>query len=305
MRIDAVDLRIIRRIENHGVPDRTVLARRLELPEEMVAERLRRLRKGGVIKGFGVSFFYPPLLGGEWYWALAQIEAAAPLEHLRHQLGKVLPHITDIAQHRSLPVGYCPNVTTLFYSQDPKRDLLLLKRVRAVQYVELYRISRFSFPVKRELSKIEWSILTTLYRNPDVDPSELAEHAKLSEREAAAKKANLLWDEENKTGIALILPNLDWTRVSNFMHVHVGLETSLTEGKLVRLLKSRGIDTVPYTPWFKKKYFQIERDIWALEQFVELFNLLGKIKKLTVMGVVMAKDVRIVSPGISRATLPP
>ncbi len=293
MEIDQVDLKIVRRIENHGLHNPTVLARRLDMPAGLVEERLKILRSARIIKGYGVSLFYPPLLGGEWFWALAQMETKKPLDYLMHQFPRVTKYVSDVAQHRCLPIGYCPNVTMLFYTQDLKRSMMNLKRTRGIDYVEVYRISKYSFPVKRELSKIEQAILNDLARSPEMSTAELAESTKLSEREVSAKLDNLLWDEENKGGIALVLPNLDWTKVTNFTHIHVGLETALPETKLVKLLKTRGIDTVPYAPWFKKKYFQVESDIWNLGQLTGLFNSLAKIKKISVMGLVMARAVKI------------
>ncbi|MEO0226387.1 MAG: Lrp/AsnC family transcriptional regulator, partial [candidate division WOR-3 bacterium] len=129
MNIDQTDLKIIRRIESKGLSRFTVLARELNLPAEEIKIRIKQLEASRFIKGYGLSLFFPPLAGGDWYWVLAQMETQRPIKYLIHHLKQHLPYITEISFHRYLSRGACPNVTALFYTRNLRRDLMLIKKI--------------------------------------------------------------------------------------------------------------------------------------------------------------------------------
>ncbi len=300
MKIDQIDLKIIRQIESHGLNSLNYLTRHLSLSVETIRGRIRKLEDNGFIGRYVATLFYPPILGGEWHWALAQMETRKPLLDLERELQRIIPFTTEISYHQYIAIGSCPNVTVLFYTKELRKTLIELRRLKGIDYVEVYKIKKYSFPVKRELSQIEWWILNGLVQHPNSAIEDLAEHVSLTDKEVSAKLGSLLWNEENRRGIVLILPNLDWTKITNFTHLHVGLETSLKEAQLTRLLKARRLNSVPYTPWFKKKYFQVEADIWELQQLLRFFTALRKIKNIDIMGVVMVSELKIFEAGVGK-----
>lgn len=302
MEIDKVDLKIIRHIESHGLNNYRTPGQRLDLPADEVGHRLKRLEKINFIKDFRLSLFFPAVLGGDWYWALAQLETRSSSRYLIRRLRKILPYLTEISSHHYLPIGTCPNVTAIFYTRDLKRCQMQLERLREIDYAEVYKIRKFSFPVKRELSKIEWRILWQLCRRPRASAHEIAQALGFTEREASTKMEKLLWHEENKAGIALILPSLNWQKVSNYTHMHIGLSTTLNESTLLKVLKEQGIGAVPYVPWFKKKYFQVEADIWNLPQFLDVFASLRSIRHVDVEGMLMIKELTVFDEAVKNLT---
>lgn len=300
MEIDRIDLQIVRALEQGGKYNLKTYLAPVKLPEEETTSRLRRLEAEGVIKGYRLSLFLPPILGGSWDWA-AGLTVTGELDLVRPQILKRLPYATEFIHNQSLPPGLAPNLVVLFYTQNLSQSVSILKGISGVQYLEAYRISSYSFPLSQGLSRDEWRLVETWAQLGGAE-TELAQRLERDSNWVSAKLEKLTWRPENPRGVVLVMPEFDFSRVDNFLHVHFLLKGEADLEELEASLKLHGMQFVPYHRRFRECYYQVEADLWGLQDLARCHQFLSRLPGLEVHAILYWESSKIESDWIS--TLP-
>jgi hypothetical protein len=84
-----------------------------------------------------------------------------------------------------------------------------------------------------------------------------------------------------------IAPNFNWSVIKNYMHIHVAVVTKLRVKELRRLLRNIGY-VGNIASRFKKRYLQVEFDMWGFSDLKTIIHQLSQIDKLSVEGCAFA-----------------
>jgi hypothetical protein len=260
-------------------------------PEEY-AERLRRLCSIGVVRGFKTTLVVPPLLGGDWVWAAVLANAKNDLG-LANRLAAKLPFVSEIVLNASLPEKVGPNLAVLFYSRDFDNEAEFIRNAPGIEYHEVYRVAEYSFPVALPLSGDEKELIRYLVEHPESDIAEVATKMDRSPTWARAKLDRLLWSVTNRTGVLRVLPELNWAPVENFGHFHFLLDTGHRADQLGRLVGEAGSSVVFGGKTYRKRYVQVEADVWGIGKLLDTVALLDQITGVSVAAVLWNREVII------------
>jgi len=299
MQIDQTDLNLLRAIEWGGILACNSAVKDLKLQNEDVQRRLKRLRSEGLLQAYRTSVFVPPFLGGDWVWGctLIQTRKADKVAETIHQK---IPFVTEILFNAGLPSDVGPNLSILFYATDFGEVQKFLGETRDIDYVEVYQISKFSFPLAKAFSSDESKLLRAIAAHPEADLAQLAKVAGQTPAWTEAKLERLVWDPNNPEGVVLVVPEIDWRKCENFIHVHFLLELSVSTESVVQELGKKGFTPVLEGRLFRNKYLQLDADVWGFDNLRARKNELDAIKGIHLAGMLMAERNTVVTEWVTR-----
>jgi len=256
------------------------------------AERLRRLRALGIIRGFRTTLVVPPLLGGDWVWAAVLANARSGLG-LASALAAKLPFVSEIVLNSSLPDRVGPNLAVLFYSRDFDKEADFIRNAPGIEYHEVYRVAEYSFPVALPLSRDEKDLVRYLVEHPESDIPEVGSAMERRPTWARAKLDRLLWSDANRTGVLRVLPEVNWSSVENFGHFHFLVETGHRPDRLGSLIADAGLSVVFGGKTYRDRYVQVEGDVWGIGKLLDSVAFLDQIAGVRTAAVLWNREVII------------
>ncbi len=257
MIVDAVDLKLIRSLELNGSISVTETIGKVQANEEEILLRISNFEESGFIRSYGMKLFIPGILGGTWYWGCLACET-----EIAQRIEKIMPITEEIVQNLIIPSGVCPDRSFLFYSQNLKESYKLTNRLSGIKYAEVYKIDEYDVKVPRLLLKEHWQAIAALHnRLPKIDYQTIHRIVNKPETESEVMLSRLIWTKKNRKGVMTLLPNFDWSVIKNYLHLHVAVSTKLRTKELLRLVNRIGFSG-NITGRFKKRYYQIEFELW-------------------------------------------
>jgi DNA-binding Lrp family transcriptional regulator len=299
MQIDRTDLSILRATEWGGILSHNTALRKLKLADAEVGRRLKRLRDEGLVKGFHASLFVPLLLGKKWVWGCALVQTRKP-DAVAQAIQARIPFVTEVLFNSSLPSAIGPNLSVLFYATNFTEVKRFLNEVPDIDYVEVYQIARYDFPLAQPFSSDENKLLQTIIAHPDASLAELARFVRKPEDWTQAKLDRLVWDPENPDGVILVIPEINWRVVENFAHVHFLLELSVSAKSVVSELAKSGLAPVLSGELFRNKYLQFETDLWGFSDLLRRKDTLNRVAGIHLAGLLIAEGNSVVSDWVPR-----
>lgn len=299
MEIDSLDLKLIRAIEWGGVPACNSALARLNLPAEELRRRLQRLRSEGLIQAYRASVFVPPFLGGEWFWACTLIQTRKT-ESVVKTIRSRIPFVTEMFFNRSIPPGVGPNLSILFYTKDLKAIQQFLSQVREIDYVEVYRIAQYDYPLVQAFSSDELACLKAIVAHPDADLVQLSNIIGAQTSWVQSKLQRLVWDPENPQGVLLVIPEISWGKCSNYRHIHFVLEVALSPETALAELSSSGLVPVLDGRLFRNKYMQLEADVWGFDALRRYQEAIENCRGVQLVAILSAEENLVVNDWVSR-----
>ena len=302
MQIDRTDLNILRAIEWGGIVSHNTALRKLKLEDAEIRRRLKRMRDEKMVKSFHASVFVPPLLGNKWVWGCALIQTRKPAD-VAAAVRVRIPFVTELMFNASLPAAVGPNLSLLFYATNFSEVKRFLNEVPDIDYVEVYQIARYDFPLAQRFSSDESRLLRAIVAHPDAPLAELARVVRKPEDWTQAKLDRLVWDPENPNGVILVLPEVDWRTVENYVHVHFLLELSVTTKSVIDEAAKGGLVPVLDGQLFRDKYLQLESDVWGFSELLARKDALGGIAGINLAGLLIAEGNLVVSDWVPKLLL--
>jgi len=304
MLIDALDLKIIRAIENGGKIFQNNLAPILAEPNlknEDIVTRLSRIESEQLIKDYKTTICVPRFMGGDWALSCALGITNKP-ENTINQISQKLPFVIEIIQNVSLPEGYSPNFSVLFYTKEFPTSQQFLKEFDALSYVEIYKLREYSYPIPPPLTVEEKKLLLEIYKKPTVQFQELSQlfgqdlvWIKTKVLNLVSNPENLENDSSNEIGFIQILPEIDWSDCENFRHIHFLVE----KNSCPNLPKNNEFQLVLSGQSFRGKFCQIENDIWGYNQLVAKLNIL-KQAGINIHGIILAQSNHVINQWVRK-----
>lgn len=280
MIIDAIDLKLIRQLDLQGSIAINEIAGKFHIDRDEILLRIRNMEEAGLISGYGAKLFVPGLVGGHWYLGCALTETTQ-LRSLES-----VPHLVEVTETVVFPKGVCPNVSLVFWSRDLKASYRTINRLPFVQYVEIFKVGEYNVPLPRMLLDDERALIAkTLRQHLSYDMIHRVIFEPEGEDEVLLSR--LYWHDRNRNGIISFYPNVNWQVVKNYLHLHVAL-TSRLRGKEMRRLSAGLTCSGTITSRFKRRYHQMEFDLWGFSDMgAALAGLLGS-KGVNVEGISLA-----------------
>ena len=292
MILEKPDLAALRLAERRGWFAAEAELAEAGLVREEFGRRLRRLKEAAVIREFRATLAVPPLLGGDWVWGAVLAQTAKPLNVASALIAK-LPFVTEVILNSGLPEGLGPNLALLFYSRDFDTGARFIQSISGVEYHEVYRVAEYSFPVAMPLSSDERLLVRHVVKNPDAEIQTIGAALGRDEKWVRAKLDRLLWNEQNRSGVLRVQPELDWSRVENFGHFHFLIETGHRPEQLARLTAEQGLSLVLNGRLFRNRYVQLEADVWGVSELLDRVTFLNQIAGIRVAGVVWNRQASV------------
>ncbi len=299
MIVEKLDLAAVRLCEQRGMfPSAAELARAGLEPAEY-RTRLKRLAAAGVICSYRAILVVPPLLGGDWVWAGVLASAKRPLG-VGNALTRRLPFVTEIVLNQGLPEGLGPNLALMFYSRDFETESQFIRSAPGIEYQEVYRVAEYSFPVAIPLSGDERTLLKQIVKSPADDIPALSKVLDRTPSWVQAKLDRLCWTESNRSGVIRVQPEVDWTRVENFGHFHLLVETGHRSEDIARLAAEHGFTLCLQGRAFRGRYVQVEADAWGITDLMLRVSALEQVPGIRVAGVVWNQRVSVNSSWVPK-----
>jgi hypothetical protein len=249
--------------------------------------RISNFEDTGLISSYGFKLFLPGIHGGKWYWGCMAGEAAPTW-----RVEKSIPYLEEIVENLSFPAGVCPNVSLLFYTRSLRDVRALAYKLPGMKYTEVYKIGEFSVAVPRIILHADWQLMYELYNTRRLDFALLNNITNNPKSEREVLLSRLVWTRKNRQGILAVAPNFDWSVIQNYMHAHFAVVTKLRANDLRRLLRNIGF-VGNIASRFKKRYLQLEFDLWGFSDLNTIVHELTQIEKLTIEGCSIAYRNRI------------
>ncbi|HEC88438.1 MAG TPA: Lrp/AsnC family transcriptional regulator [Thermoplasmata archaeon] len=288
MIIDPIDLKLIRQLELHGSIFLTDIIAKFQITKEEILLRVKNLEDSGFIKGYGLKLFIPGIVGGRWYWGCIALETTRQFKPERS-----VPLLEEIVENVVFPAGVCPQLSLLFYTQSLKDTYKIINKTAGVKYAEIYKIGAYNVKVKQVLLKDDWKLIKKLYEElPTLNYNRINTLINSPSTDDEIKLSRLLWTKKNRKGVVSIFPDFDWSVVKNYLHLHVAVTTNIRIKELRRLINSLGCSG-NIASRFKKRYIQLEFDLWGFSEMQSILSSLKQIKRITVEGCSLAYKNRI------------
>ncbi len=278
MIIDPIDLNLIRQLELQGtVPVHDVMSK-FHISRKEILLRVKNFEETGLIGSYGFKLFLPGIHGGRWYWGCVAGEAST-----RFRIGNSIPYLEEIVENLSFPAGVCPNVSLLFYTKNLGEVRTLSNKLPGMKYAEVYKVGEFNVTVPRVLLKDDWKMIADLCNTKKINYSMIhaITHNPRTRREVELSR--LVWTRKNRQGILSIAPNFNWRVIKNYMHVHLAIVTRIRVKELRRILKDIGY-VGNIASRFKKRYMQVEFDLWGFSDMRTAVHALSQVERLTIEG---------------------
>ena len=299
MLIDSTDLKIIRAIENGGKIFQYTLAPILAEPNlknEDIVTRLTRIESEHLIKDYKTTICVPRFMGGDWILSCALGITNKP-ENTISQISQKLPFVIEIMQNVSIPEGYGPNFSVLFYTKDFPTSQQFLKEFDDLSYVEICKLREYSYPVPSPLTVQEKKLLLELYKNPRIQIQELTQLLGQDLTWVKTKINNLLNSPENlgndsfnEISFIQILPEIDWSNCENFQHIHFLVEKSSCQN----MSKNETFQLILSGQSFRDRFCQIETDLWGVGQLGTKIRVLQQ-AGINIQGIILASSNHVIN----------
>lgn len=279
MIIDPIDLKLIRLLELHGsIPINEIIAK-FHITEEEILLRIKNFEDSGFISNYGMKLFLPGIIGGKWFWGCIASETT-----FRFKPEYSVSHLEEIVENLTFPAGVCPNVSLLFFTQKLRETYKIINRTPGIKYAEIYKINEYNIKVPKILLQDDWQLVTQLYdRLPKLDYVKIHSLINEPELDDDVKLSRLIWSKKNRKGVILIFPNIDWSIIKNYMHLHLAVTTKMRIMELRRIVNKLGFSG-NITSRFKKRYIQLEFNVWGFSDMQTIFGELKQIRRLTIEG---------------------
>jgi len=275
--IDPIDIKLIRQLELQGsisIPD---IIAKFHIPKDEILLRIKNFEEAGFISGYGLKVSVPNLLGGKWYLCCAFTEA-----RVQAKPETLVPLLEEKIENMTFPAGISPNLSFLFYTQDLKDSYKIINKMPGLDYAEIYKVNEYSVTIPVLLSsedqelmlklcdmKLDYQRINTIIFEPQTDTE--------------VKYSRLIWHKRNRHGVITIFPQLNWNVVNNYAHLHVAVSTAIRSRELRKMIGSLGF-SANLTAKFKKRFLQVEFDIWGFSDMQQIIAALDTIKRLEIVG---------------------
>jgi DNA-binding Lrp family transcriptional regulator len=280
--IDPIDLNLIRQLELQGTVPVQEFMSKFHITRKEILLRVRNFEDGGLIRSYGFKLFLPGIHGGKWYWACIAGDATP-----RFKNQKAVPYLEEVVENMTFPSGVCPNLSMLFYTRNLRDIKMLSNKFAGMKYTEVYKVGEYNIAMPRVMLQQDWQILSDLYRKKNIDYAMINSITNYPKSEREIQLSRLIWTRKNRQGIMSIAPNFNWSAINNYMHIHVAVVTKLRVKDLRRLLKDIGY-VGNIASRFKKRYLQIEFDMWGFSDLKTIIYRLSRVDKLSVEGCAFA-----------------
>jgi len=281
MIIDPIDLKILRHLEAQGYVPVNEIINKFHITRDEIFLRIKNFEEQGLIKGYGIKLFIPAIAGGKWYRGCAFVDA-----DVEPDLKNIYPLIEEVIINTIIPSGILPSYSYIFYARDLKHCYRLINKTFGVKYVELYKIAEYNISVPSELTKEEWQIIYCLIRSK-IAFSRIYEILESPTTDDDVQLARLMLNRKNSRGIFSIFPDINWSIVKNFVHIHLAITTKMRPNEFKKFLKNYGIAADIYSK-FKKRYLQLEFDLWGFADLSKVLNQLKIERRIAVQGISIA-----------------
>ena len=300
MIIDLIDLKIIRELESgkRMFPDLAI--KKLSILKEEFFSRLARLESTGLIKDYKASVFIPPLLGGDWFLG-GGVSISSNPEKATEQITRGLPFVVEVWHNFAFPLGVGPNLSFSFYSKDFPSSTQFLKEIKELDYLEVYKLREYSFPIPFPLSADEKKLLREINVAPTISLAALANVINQDISWIQEKLNRIITNPNGIDGVSntdvsfmQILPELNWRVCENFCHTHFIIE--LYGSKLQ--VPNSDFQIVFEGRAFREKFYQLESDLWSLNQLVSKLNIIQQ-SNVKIKGITFAESNLVINHWVS------
>jgi DNA-binding Lrp family transcriptional regulator len=286
--IDPIDLHIIRQLELRGCVFVNEIIGKFQISEKEILLRISNFESSGFICGYGLKLFFPRIVGGTWYWGCIAMEST---EHFKPS--RSVACLEEIVENITLPPGVCPDTSLLFYTQSLQDTYKRINKTAGVKYAEVYKIEEYAVEVTQVLLKEDWEMISNLHNElHDMNYHRIHTIVNDPTGDDDIRLSRVVWSKKNRKGVVSIFPNFDWSIIKNYLHLHVGVRTSIRVKELRSIVNNIGFSG-NIASRFKKRYLQLEFDVWGFEDMQRIITSLQAIKKVTVEGVSFAYRNRI------------
>lgn len=287
MIIDPLDLNLIRQLEIQGTIPVHDFVNKFHVSRKEILVRVRNFEDTGLISGYGFKLFLPGIHGGKWYWGCIAGDATP-----KFMVGSSVPYLEEKVENMSFPTGVCPNISLLFYTKNLKDIKTLSNKLAGMKYAEVYKVGEYNVAVPRVVLPEDWQLLADFYNTKKLNYATIDAITNNPKSGSEIQLSRLVWTRKNRQGILSIAPNFNWSVIKNYMHIHLAVVTKLRTKGLRRLLKDIGF-VGNIASRFKKRYVQIEFDLWGFSDLKTIVHELTKVDGLTVEGCSFAYRNRI------------
>ena len=287
MIIDPIDLNLIRQLELQGNISINAIINKFHITKEEILLRIKNLEDAGFINSYGVKLFLPRIVGGKWYWMCLAIETASKIKP-----EKSIPYLEEVVENITFPRGNSPDISLLLYTQNIKDTYKKIYKLPGVKYAEIYKIGEYDVSIPKVLLKKDWQLIAKLLVMSKLNYNRINELLYEPMSDTDVKLSNLIWNEKNREGIISIFPNFDWSIIKNYSHLHLAVTTKMMTKELRKIINRLGF-SANITSRFKKRFLQIEFDVWGFSDLQVVINTIKEINKLTIEGCSFAHKNRI------------
>lgn len=276
MKIEKKDLEFLRKLElgidlTKGVPD-----------------QIRIFEESEIVDSFGIRLFLPPIIGGKWFFILARISG------LDKRIVEKFEFPIEMGINLSIPENVFPELTISYYTQDPKKEDEIIADMKPVHY-ETTILNEYDYPICMPLSHEEINILEILLETPIITMKDIATKLDLSPATVRAKLSRLQLDENNK-GFLTVVPSINWFKIENFVHLHIGIDSGLSHEMFKERLKDFNL---AIAGWYRGTIYQLEYDLWEPTGLNKVLHRLKTIKDTKLAGLLIAQKSIVVDHWIS------
>lgn len=276
MIIDPIDIKLIRQLELDGSISMDDIMGKFHITREEIMLRVKNFETTGFIAGYGMKLSVPSFAGGRWYLCCAFTESSGLAPE------RSVPYLEETIENRTYPKGTGPNVSLLFYTRDLKESYRLVNKLPGLDYAEIYKVGEYNVTIPVILSSEERQALLELVdRKLNYDALHRLIYEPASDADTAC--ARLIWQRKNRRGVIRIFPNLNWSVIKNYAHVHIAVETKTRTRELRKQISRLGF-SANIAAKFKKRYLQVEFDLWGFADLHSVLGALARIKRLNVAG---------------------
>ncbi len=278
MIIDPIDLNLIRQLELQGTIPVQEFVSKFHITRREILQRVSNFEDAGLIRSYGFKLFLPGLHGGRWYWGCIAGDAGP-----RFKNPQAVPYLEEIVENMSFPSGVCPNISLLFYTRNLKDIKTLSGKLSGMKYAEVYKVGEYDITMPKIMLEQDWQVLLELYGENKLDYAMINAITNSPRSERELQLSRLVWTRKNRQGIMSIAPNFNWSVIKNYMHIHMAVVTKLRVKEIRRLLKEIG-HVSNIASRFKKRYLQIEFDLWGFSDLKEVIYKLSQVDRISVEG---------------------
>lgn len=278
MIIDPIDLKLIRQLELQGSISVDEIVGKFHITREEIFLRIKNFEDSGFITGYGLKLFLPKIAGGRWFWGCAATEATARLKAERSIL-----YLEEIVENLTFPAGVCPNVSLIFYTKNLREVYRVINRIPGIRYAEIYKIDEYNVTVPAMLTNDDWQLIVQLHTMPRLNYSKINTILYEPKSDTEIKLSRLVWSKKNRKGVVSLFPHFNWSAIKNYVHLHLAVTTKMRIKELRKTVNTLGY-SANITSRFKKRYLQIEFDVWGFSDMQTIIDSLRTRTKVTIEG---------------------